>query len=322
VTLRLKQLAQDSAAAGQVLLWNGSAWVPSRGRLISTPVPGFGGAPPAVTYSLGADELVKFNDAPFITSATFTLPAAAAQQPGTLAGVYLPLGNANASIVFAVTGTDVMSDPTSSTEALQGPGAGVTIAAGTFTGATLLVFEAVPTPTFAEWRFRADRSGSGGGGGPSTFAVTGVGQAGPGNNIPAPFLDERNVSQASAGGSAWVDVGAALYTYLAFNSTEDKVIVRARGVIKYTSTALPQAANTTLEAFELISEWTLSSGGDVESVFEARGSAVTSTSIRYAVNLSGPARELFLQVNEGSDSSLTVSCDAVVEVIAAPGQTT
>jgi hypothetical protein len=214
-----------------------------------------------------------------------------------------------------------MSDPTSSTEALAGPGVGVTIAAGTYTGATLLVFEAVPTPTFAEWRFRADRSSSGGGGGPSTFPVTGVGQAGPGNDIPAPFLDERNVAQASAGGSSWVNVGAALYTYLALNSTADKVIVRARGVVKYTNTATPQASNTTLEAFELISEWTLSSGGDVETVFEARGSAVTSSNIRYAVNLSGPTRELFLQVDEGPDSSLTVSCDAVVEVIAAPGQT-
>jgi len=310
--VRTKQLAQDGATLGQTLVWNGAAWTPSRGRLISTLSPSFGGTPPNFTYTFSADELARFSDSFAPGSLTATLPAISTLEAGQRVALYLPDGNPLSSIVFAVDAGDTIADPTAADEAATGPGVGVTIPAGTYTSATLLIFEGVPTTPFGVWRFIGDRKGTSGGGA-SSFPVTGVGQASPGNDIPAPFIDERSVSQASAGGSAWVDVGDELYEYLGFQSTADVVVAECTGVIKYTNTAAPAPANTTLQGFTLKSEWSLSSGGDVETVLTAPAGS-GSANIRFQVVVSGPSRKLQLQVNELADASLTVTCDATVHV--------
>ncbi len=158
---------------------------------------------------------------------------------------------------------------------------------------------------------------------PTAFAtslpVIGDPVASPGNDLPAPQIFQVSNSVPSTGASGWVPVFPPLYTYSAPTSTEDVVIVEVMGAIKYTDTSLPAPGNTTLQAFYLRSEWTISSGGDTETVLVSpQGSGASN--VRLVAIPAGPNRFLALQVNEGSDASLTVTCSATCKISSAVGE--
>lgn len=298
------------------------------GRLTTTPSPGFGGTPPNFTYSLALDEIVTFSDSFGAGSLTVTLPAISMAGDGQLLGVYLPLGNPLSSVTITPTGTDSIADPTSSTEAQAGPGANVAISAANYSGATLLVWEAVPTAGVAQWRFRADRSGSGGGatGWPSELAVdptTGANdpqiddgqevQFGAGTSkIKQPSLQAREASFASTGGNVFTNVGDALYVHDSTASVGGRVLVRAFGSARISGGTI---ASTTLYPFILEEEWELTSGGDTRiATFTASGSGVGQ--VAFGVDVSGSDRSLFLKIDDGANALRAVDVQAKIEVTA------
>jgi len=114
-------------------------------------------------------------------------------------------------------------------------------------------------------------------------------------------------------------VGANLYQYLGFLSTQDSVIVEVMGSLKYTDTVSPSPGNTTVQSFRMVSDWNLSSGGDTESVLVAP-QGTGAANIRFNVTPSGPARELFVQVQDPANAALTVSCSLTFTLNGARGE--
>ena len=114
-------------------------------------------------------------------------------------------------------------------------------------------------------------------------------------------------------------MGASLYQYLGFLSTQDSVIVEVMGSLKYTDTLSPAPGNTTVQSFRMVSDWNLSSGGDTESVLVAP-QGTGGPNIRFNVTPSGPARELFVQVQDPANSALTVSCSLTFTLNGARGE--
>ena len=318
MTIRLKQLAPAGASDGDVPVWDSTAqaWVAGSVRMRETPSPSFGGAFPNLTYSFSGDEMVGIND-PGGGSFTFSALsiASGAVKPEQRMGIRLRSDIATSSITINLGPSDSIVNPLTGT--LNGPpGTPITFPPGTFDAGQSLVWHAV-AGTLNQWAFDYDLSGPASAG--SSLPVVGGTTSNPGNDLPAPTIAQRNVEQVSSGAPGWIDVGANLYQYLGFLSTQDSVIVEVMGSLKYTDTTSPAPGNTTVQSFRMVSDWNLSSGGDTESVLVAP-QGTGAANIRFNVTPSGPTRELFVQVQDPANAALTVSCSLTFTLNGARGE--
>lgn len=298
-------------------------------RLVETASPTFGGTPPALTYTLAGDERLRFTDQglPPGNTLTITLPAISTLSPGQEVSLRLPSGNPISAITLTPDASDTIVDPATGLP-VGPPGTALVIAVGTYSSGVNLTWQMVASTPNATWSFEYDNAGSGSGGGdwPTTLAAgrTSGGndpqitsddrvEYGTGYTKVTPASDNsRQVTFASAGGGALVNVGASLYQYLAFASVGDRVIVRATGSARISNGSI---ATTTLHPFVLEQEWSITSGGDsVISTILSGGSGVGQ--IAFGVDVSGPQRDLFLKVNEGVNAGYTVDVNAKITVTA------
>lgn len=264
------------------------------------------GAAKTGAYTALPGELVRYN----ASGGTFTVEVPASPADNTRFGI-VEVGN---------DGTEITIDG----------GAAAVIGPGGTSGTTILVGEARGTLTWefnsadSTWSLVSEAGAAAGGGASALAATLAVGDtvddgqeinySAGFTKVPAPRVQAREVSFASGGANAKVNVGAMLFSHDTTTSVDgDTVVVTAEGEFHISNGT---NATTTRSTFKLSQEIAVSSSGAVVTeMLEAYGKSVAD--ISFATDTSGSLRNLFMKVDEGGTTPRTVRVTAKITVTAA-----
>jgi len=298
-------------------------------RLRETPSPAFGGVPGAFTYTISPDERINFNDSgppvggDILTLTAPDVTALTAAQEGAEFSFRLQQGNPISAVAVIVPAANVIVDPQTGADAGP-PGTGLFFLPGTLGAGAIFTWKGVGGAQ-DRWVLQAEANVSSGGGATGWPSELAVDRTTSSNNpqitdgdevqfgtsspkVKAPADQSRDVSFASGGLSALVNVGAYLYQHSAISSIAGRVTVRATGQARISGGSI---ATTDLYPFTLEQEWELSSGGDsIIATHHMDGSGVGQ--ISFGVDVTGPLREIYLKVNEGANIGRTVDVFAKI----------